>query len=150
MRHLLGLVAAAAGAAATMYYFDPDMGPRRRARLRERLVGGPQHAGTVLAQRGTRAGGRVTLPDGQLRDQVRTRLGALVSHPGAIHVQVEGGVVRLSGSVLRLEMDGLLTQVRDMPGVKRVVNAMAAQDSPEQLTGAQARSAQLTTEGQPS
>lgn len=150
MRHLLGLVAAAAGAAATMYYFDPDMGPQRRARLREKLVGGPQYAGTVLAQRGSRTGGRVTLPDGQLRDQVQTRLGALVSYPGAIHVQVDGGVVRLSGSVLRLEMDGLLTQVRDMPGVKRVVNAMAAQDSPEQLTGAQARSAQLTTEGQPS
>jgi hypothetical protein len=146
MKHLLGLVAAAAGAAATMYYFDPDMGARRRAALRERLVGGPQYTGRVLAQRGAHEGHS----DARLRDRVRSGLGQLVSHPGAVHVEVEDAVVRLSGSVLRLEQDGLLTRVRDMPGVRRVINAMSTHDSPEGFTSPRTREESLTAEGQPS
>lgn len=150
MKHLLGLVAAAAGAAATMYYFDPDMGARRRAALRERMVGGPQYAGRVLVQRGTALKGHERYGDAQLRDRVRSRLGQLVSHPGAVHVEVEDAVVRLSGSVLQLEQDGLLTRVRDMPGVRRVINAMSTHDSPEGFTSPRIRQDELTAEGQPS
>lgn len=150
MKQLLGLVAAAAGAAATMYYFDPDMGPRRRAALRERLVGGPQYAGRVLARRATGWKGHERHSDAQLRDRVRSRLGQLVSHPGAVNVEVEDAVVRLSGSVLRLEQDGLLTRVRDMPGVRRVINAMSAHDSPEGFTSPRMRQEELAAEGEPS
>lgn len=150
MKQLLGLVAAAAGAAATMYYFDPDMGPRRRAALRERLVGGPQYAGRVLARRATARKGHESQSDAQLRDRVRSRLVQLVSHPGAVNVEVEDAVVRLSGSVLRPEQDGLLTRVRDMTGVRRVINAMSAHDSPEGFTSPSLRQEELAAEGQPS
>ena len=150
MKHLLGLVAAAAGAAATMYYFDPDMGARRRAALRERLVGGPQYTGRLLAQRGATLKGHEGHSDARLRDRVRSGLEQLVSHPGAVHVEVEDAVVRLSGSVLRLEQDGLLTRVLDMPGVRRVINAMSAHDSPEGFTSPRTREENLTAEHQPS
>lgn len=153
MRDLLGLLAAAAGAATVMYYFDPDMGRRRRALLRDRLVGTSHDAGRALRgqaryaadhARGVLATGnldrvseREPQNDAQLRDRVRSRLGRLVSHPGAIDVQVDGGVVRLSGDVLAKELDGLLTQVRDMVGVSRVINAMTAHDFPDTISGLQ-------------
>ena len=124
MKHLLSLLAAAAGSATIMYFFDPDMGPRRR----ERLLGSRAPATTRLHL--------ATVGDGPLRDDVRARVGALVSHPGAIDVSVEDGVVRLSGAVLSQELDGLLTQVRDMRGVRRVINALNAHDSPRRLAAA--------------
>lgn len=155
MRDLLGLLAAAAGAAAVMYYFDPDMGRRRRALVRDRLAGASHNAGRTLRgqaryasdhARGVLATGsldrmsqREPQGDAQLRDRVRSRLGRLVSHPGAIDVEVDGGIVRLTGDVLAKETDGLLTQVRDMAGVLRVFNAMTAHDSPEGIVGLQGR-----------
>lgn len=155
MRDLLGLLAAAAGAAAVMYYFDPDTGRRRRALLQGRLIGASHdvertlrgqaryaadHARGVLATGSLdRVSQREPQSDAQLRDRVRSRLGRLVSHPGAIDVEVDGGVVRLTGDVLAKELDGLLTQVRDMAGVLRVFNAMTAHDSPEGIAGLQGR-----------
>jgi osmotically-inducible protein OsmY len=149
MKHLLTLVAAAAGAAATMYYFDPDMGRRRRALLRDRLVhltheaerglrGEVRYAtdvayGVYATGHLDRESERLPATDGQLRDRVRSRLGHLVSHPGAIDVTVQDGVVRLSGGVLAQEQDGLLLRVRDMAGVQRVINALDAYQSPQQL-----------------
>jgi hypothetical protein len=124
LKQLMALLAAAAGSAAVMYYFDPDMGRRRR----ERLLGAAHFAPTRLHL--------ATIGDGPLRDDVRARVGSLVSHPGAIDVSVEDGVVRLSGAVLSQEMDGLLTQVRDMRGVRRVINALNAHDSPRRLAAA--------------
>jgi osmotically-inducible protein OsmY len=126
------------------------MGARRRAALRERLVGGPQYAGRVRARRASGWKGHESHSDAQLRDRVRNRLGQLVSHPGAVHVEVEDAVVRLSGSVLRLEQDGLLTRVRDMPGVRRVINAMSTHDSPEGFISPRMRQEEIATEAQPS
>lgn len=149
MRHLLAIVAAATGAAATMYYFDPELGSRRRARLRERLAGGPQYAGSVLQQRVAQL--RVA-EDGVLRDRVQQRVSALVSHPGAIHVDVQDGDVRLSGRVLTPELSGLLLHVRDMEGVRRVVNALDARDDPRALAGGTPTAAApaVSTQGQAS
>lgn len=162
MRNLLGLLAAAAGAAATMYYFDPDMGRRRRAMLRQRLVGVSNDAQGALAGRAKYAAGKIdgllathslggetrTQPqsDAQLRDRVRSRLGRLVSHPGGIEVQVEDGAVRLSGNVLSGELDGLLTQVRDMAGVKRVINGMTSHDNPHAMVQPGAAGAKVSAE----
>lgn len=150
MRNLLAIVAAAAGAAATMYYFDPDTGRRRRAMLRDRIVGLAHDAERELRGEiryaGDRAHGvlatghldreteRPPTTDAQLRDRVRSRLGHWVSHPGAVEVTAQDGVVRLTGGVLAAEQDGLLLRVRDMAGVKRVINALTAHESPQQLT----------------
>ena len=68
--------------------------------------------------------------DAELRSRLQERLGRLVSHPGAIDVSVNEGTVRLGGRVLAKEREGLLEQVQQMPGVQKLVNAMASLDDP--------------------
>jgi hypothetical protein len=143
MRELFGILAGAALGATAMYYLDPELGRRRRQRL---LNAAPWGAGERQdghralraddLHPGTRNAAR---NDAQLRQQVALRLGQLVSHPGAIHVEVDNAVVRLSGDVLGKELDGLLSQVRDMPGVRRIINALSAHDSPQGISGLQGR-----------
>ncbi len=71
---------------------------------------------------------RAGLPpsDEQLREHIRSRLPDLVSHPEAIQVTVESGVVRVSGRVRAAEMDALLMRLIDVPGVYKVHNALSS------------------------
>lgn len=138
MNRPLGTLGAAAAGALAMYYLDPDLGARRRARLAELVRAGlPGERRLARGGRPARAwaGGEPADPrdDAELRDRVQARLGQMVSHPRAIHVSVEAGVVRLSGRILAKERDGLLEQVRRMPGVHRLVNAMSAHDNPQDI-----------------
>lgn len=144
MRDLIRTLGALGAGALAMYYLDPQLGAHRRALLRELLAGGNQPAGpAALGRLGRRTYHRIPQSDPQrdaeLRDEIRRRLDRLVSFPRALHVQVDNGVVRLSGNVLRQERDGLLQQVQDIPGVQKLVNAMTAHDQPNgvpQLQGA--------------
>ena len=61
-----------------------------------------------------------------LQEQVRSRIAELVSHPDAIVVAVEGGLVRVSGDVLSDEMEILLLELTQLPGVHKVHNALSA------------------------
>ena len=132
----LGTLGAAAAGALAMYYLDPELGAQRRRLLaelvRSGLPGERRHARLPL-----RAYHRVTQADPQsdahLRDQIQTRLGRLVSYPGAIDVSVSNGVARLSGRVLAKERDGLLEQVQQMAGVQKLVNAMTSFDDPQEM-----------------
>ena len=122
-----------------MYYLDPELGERRRALLaelvRSGLPGGDRHAGRGRTAR--RVYHRVTHADPQadaeLREEIQQRLGRMVSFPRAIHVQVENGVVRLSGRVLAKERDGLLAQVQETPGVQKLVNALTVHDAAQEI-----------------
>lgn len=142
MNKLFATLGAAAAGALAMYYFDPQQGAQRRAAFGDLLASGlpgrnGPHAGGArrVARRTYHRTARVDpQADAQLRDAIRERLGRLVSHPRALEVSVEHGVVRLSGNVLAKERDGLLEQVREMPGVQKLVNAMTAHDTPEGVT----------------
>jgi hypothetical protein len=68
--------------------------------------------------------------DAQLRERVRSRVGHWVSHPRAIEVDVQDGVVRVTGQVLASELDGLLSRLTGVPGVRKVHNALAALEDP--------------------
>ncbi len=143
---VLGIVAAFAAGALAMYYLDGTMGRRRRARARDKIVGASHDAADFVENKGkhivdrakgvlaTRSMDRVssTAPqsDAQLRERVQSRMGHLVSHPGAIDVSVEDGIVRLGGQVLAKELDGLLSQITGMPGVRKVHNALTVLDDP--------------------
>lgn len=135
----LGTLGAVAAGALAMYYLDPELGERRRALLAELVRSGlPEQRRAQRRDRlSRRTYHRLTQADPQsdaaLRDRIQTRLGRLVSHPGAIDVNVDNGVVRLSGRVLALERDGLLQQVRAMAGVQKLVNAMTALDDPRHI-----------------
>lgn len=143
---VLGLIAAFTAGALAMYYLDSTMGGRRRALARDKVIGAThdaaefvQHKGKHMADRAkgmmaTRNLDRVTSTepqtDAQLRERVQSRMGHLVSHPRAIEVSVQDGIVRLSGQVLAKELDGLLSQIAGMAGVRKVHNALAALDDP--------------------
>jgi hypothetical protein len=71
-----------------------------------------------------RAGG-LFIRQERLREQVRAQIGALVTHPDAIRVDIDGGLVRVSGHVLAKEADGLLSKLTQVPGVYRVHNALS-------------------------
>jgi hypothetical protein len=145
MNKPLATLGAAAAGALAMYYLDPELGARRRALLAQLVRSG------LPGERGDRAGENRVVQrayhrtthadprtDAELRDRIESRLGRMVSHPGAIRVDVDNGVVRLSGRVLAKERDGLLAQVQRIPGVQKLVNAMSAHDLPSEITGAEA------------
>lgn len=140
MNRPFGTLGAAAAGALAMYYLDPELGAQRRAVLAELVRTGlpgserrPQPRGRALRRVTHRPLPSDPRSDAELRDRIQGRLGRLVSHPRAIHIQVDDGVVRLTGRVLAKERDGLLEQVQQMPGVEKVVNAMTAHDWPQEI-----------------
>lgn len=127
---LAALGAAAAGALA-MYYLDPELGARRRALLASLVRDGFPDERRAGRGRFARRAPLVRMhgdprSDAELRERVRTALDHMVSHPRALHVSVENGVVRLSGRVLEAERDGVLEQVQRIPGVRRLVDGVTA------------------------
>ncbi|HEX7890528.1 MAG TPA: BON domain-containing protein [Ramlibacter sp.] len=140
MNRPLGTLGAVAAGALAMYYLDPELGPQRRRLLAQLVRSGLPGGERGLQGRG-RSGRRAYLhipsadpqSDAELRDRIQERLGRMVSHPRAIQVSVDNGVVRLSGSVLAKEREGLLAQVQQMPGVQKLVNAMSAHDLPQEM-----------------
>jgi hypothetical protein len=60
--------------------------------------------------------------DEVLAARVRTRVGRLVSHPGAIDVTAKSGRVTLSGPVFEAEVEQLVNGVRDVAGVTGIGN----------------------------
>lgn len=66
--------------------------------------------------------------DTKLRQRIRERIGDLVSNPEAIEVEVDGGLVRVSGEVPAEEIDGLLSRLTGVPGVHKVHNALTPLD----------------------
>jgi hypothetical protein len=146
MKQILNIAAAFAAGAIAMYYLDSTLGSRRRALARDRIIGVAHDAADLAEAKGKRMADRVkgvmatgsldrtssTEPqsDAQLGERVRARMGHLVSHPRAIDVTVEGGIVRLSGQVLAKELDGLLSQISEMKGVRKVHNALTSLTDP--------------------
>lgn len=149
-RGLSILVAAAAGAAAT-YLLDAQEGRRRRALLRDKLQGRLSHldeAAAVVAvdlrnrTQGILAGLRSGLahrevPDGVLAERVRSRLGRLLSHPGAVEVSAVGGRVTLSGPVLKRELKRALQGVAAVRGVKDVESLLEPHEQAGDVPGLQ-------------
>jgi hypothetical protein len=60
--------------------------------------------------------------DGVLTDRVRSKLGRIVSHPGAIEVTAENGKVTLSGPILEAEVDNVLSCLKWVSGVNEITN----------------------------
>ncbi|MFL5548079.1 MAG: SRPBCC family protein [Gemmatimonadales bacterium] len=137
--------------AGAMYLLDPDRGPRRRSLLRDQgiHVGHKLGDGLAATARDTRnrtlgvtAQVRRRLsrqqPDDEvLHDRVRSSLGRLVSHPGAITVTAFEGGVTLGGHVLEHELDRLLKAVGRVPGVREVQNELEIHRSAEGVSSLQ-------------
>jgi hypothetical protein len=119
-----------------MYVLDPDRGKRRRALLRDKCVSATRKAANALEvtarDLANRSQGIATsiqsrftsaeTDDAVLVDRARSKLGRIVSHPGAIAVACENGNVTLSGPILAAEVDDLLSCVKAVQGVNEVTN----------------------------
>jgi osmotically-inducible protein OsmY len=137
--------------AGTMYLLDPDKGRRRRALARDQVVSALNTAGETLEGRQehlrNRAQGLVAetaariredeVDDRVLAERVRSRLGRLVSHPGAIDVSARDGCVILHGPVLKDEVDRLLSGVSSVRGVRGVENQLEVHDQPGDIPSLQ-------------
>ena len=136
-----GIVAATA--ATAMYLLDPSSGRRRRARVQQALDSGASRLqdGLRVAARDMsyRMQGVVAeaahafesqdASDEVLKERVRSCLGRVVSHPGAIDVQAVDGVVTLSGPILLREHDEAVHQIRSVRGVREVDDQLRVHES---------------------
>lgn len=130
--------------AGMMYFLDPEKGNRRRALLRDQFssLGHDLNDGVETAVRdmGNRARGAAMearsmvrpgeVDDSVLEGRVRTELGRLISHPGALFVMVMDGRVTLSGDVLAGEVEKLLKGVARVRGVESVENKLRVHETP--------------------
>jgi hypothetical protein len=144
MQKVASILAGAGFGACLMYLLDPELGRRRRALARDRLVHASHSAGNAagaagrdLAHRASGAAARVRgrverrpVDDRVLGERVRARLGHLVSHPGALEVAVSDGVATVRGPVLRDEAPRLLRGIARVSGVRDVVDALEVHDEP--------------------
>ena len=136
MNKVLKVVSAAGLGAGLMYLFDPDRGKRRRALLRNKA----EHASRIAADAagktrrdvrnhllGTFAEveslfGIREVSNDVLEARVRSKLGRVASHPHAVEVKTDKGIVTLSGPVLADELHPLLDAVAAVSGVKSIEN----------------------------
>ena len=119
-----------------MYLLDPDRGKRRRALLRDKFVWAQRKTAECIevtsSDLSNRARGIASdiqskftsgdVDDAVLVDRVRSKLGRIVSHPGAVEVASENGNVTLSGPILDAEVDHVLSCVKWISGVKDITN----------------------------
>jgi uncharacterized membrane protein len=144
---------AAAVAALATYFFDPEMGRRRRARVRDKTLGKLSHADEAarvaaldLANRSrglvatlrTRVASR-QVPDEIVAERTKAKLGRFSSHPGAIEVSASGGTVTLKGPVLQHEHRRVVRAVRWVPGVRGVIDSLEEHTPADKVFGLQGR-----------
>jgi hyperosmotically inducible protein len=153
MNSALRLATAFAAGAAIMYYLDPEAGRRRRAMARDKGVGTRRQAADLARTRSKLAADRLQgaaartrarmsdepVDDDRLRERIRSKLGHLVEHPGAVNVQVDSGHVVLGGNAAVDEIDRLADAVAAIPGVDGVDNRLAVGARPTASGAEEAR-----------
>jgi hypothetical protein len=148
---LPGLMAGAALGVLAMYVLDPELGRRRRALARDKLIRlqtkTRRTAAVTARDVRNRATGIVSeargfvfgqeTDDRALEERVRSHLGFLVRHPSSVEVRASEGRVTLNGPVLADEVRQLVRGVRKVRGVLDVENRLEVHETPNQVPGLQ-------------
>jgi uncharacterized membrane protein len=117
-----------------MYLLDPRGGRRRRVMAADKIRSAGRKTGRFTGKMArdltNRARGvaaktrsrfsRREVPDEVLHDQIRARLGRVVSHPGALEVDVRGGYIHLRGPILSDEVDLVLSELCNVQGIRGI------------------------------
>jgi gas vesicle protein len=131
---------------AVMFLLDPNRGKRRRALIRDKVVWATRKTGEGLDAAAKDLNNRVQgiahevqskfssapVTDDVLVDRVRAKLGRVVSHPGAVEVTAQNGVVTLAGPILQSEVSDLLNCVEAVRGLQEVHNKLDAHHESDQ------------------
>lgn len=134
-----------------VYFLDPDTGKRRRALVRDRAVNFAREADRAIGKasrdlsnraRGTVAEARSLLPfrgvsDEVLVEQVRARIGRVVSYPHFVEVSACDEAITLRGAVLESELEDLRSTVSSIRHVSSVRNELRAYKRPQDIPGIQ-------------
>jgi osmotically-inducible protein OsmY len=151
MYRLISFLKGAAFGAGVMYFFDPVVGNRRRALVRDQIyhlmnkscdVADAKYRDVQNRLYGTfaemRSGLRHDEPtDEVLCDRVRAKIGRHISHPGAIKVEAHGGVVTVGGPILAREFDQLMSAIHSVRGVTAVEDRLDVHRSQEDISALQ-------------
>ncbi|HYZ90259.1 MAG TPA: BON domain-containing protein [Myxococcales bacterium] len=143
----MGTVASALGGfvlgATVARLLDPRSGARRRAQVLQKGVHTTHEAadftGKSLRDLRNRSRGiwhaifgpRGPVDDAVLVERVRSKLGRVSSHPGAIEVSVSDGCVELRGPVLAVEHRQVIDAVACVRGVSRVDDDLQLHQQPD-------------------
>lgn len=145
------LAGTAVGFIATLL-LDPVSGRRRRSYIADKVVRYKNDARWSASKEARdlshRAQGMMakashafqseqSVDDATLVERVRSEMGRKVRHPRSIDVSARNGEITLRGLILASEVESLLGCVRDVSGVKHVVNELEVHDSPENIPGLQ-------------
>lgn len=135
--------------AGLMYVLDPQRGAARRKLALDKATSIVNRTGRTFRQVGRdvrnratgythQARGMVETEDAvsaeQLLQRVRSEMGHVVSHAGAIQVMTDNhGRVTLHGRVLASEADKLATTVKGVAGVTEVINLLSVKNTEQEM-----------------
>jgi hypothetical protein len=136
------LLGAGIGAAA-VFIMDPGRGGRRRALVRDKIVRATRLTRDGLDATARDVGNRARgiaaatrgriwneeIDDDTLVERVRAKLGRASSHPRAIDVLANDGIVTLRGPILANEVQNVIAITRSVRGVEDVINHLQSHES---------------------
>jgi uncharacterized membrane protein len=137
--------------AGLMYFLDPQQGPRRRALVRDRanrfvndidesidraLEDTRNRTRGVLTEMSARLSDQGA-PDWILEERVRSNLGRVGRHGRAVSVNADGGIVYLTGHVLREDEETIVKTALRTRGVHGVENRLQIVDNPQEIQALQ-------------
>ncbi len=141
----------AVSGAAAMYWFDPQSGRRRRALARDRSAhllrraealvdAGARDLAHRVRGRAAEIAARLEsepVDDVAVERRLRSELGRVTSHPGAITVSCDDGIVELTGLILEDELPAVLARVAKVRGVRGVENRLEVPEQPGSIPALQ-------------
>jgi uncharacterized membrane protein len=133
------------------YFLDPDTGRRRRALVKDRTTNLIKEADRAIGKasrdlsnraRGAVAEARSLLPlptvsDEVLAEQVRSRIGRVISFPHFLEITARDGVITLRGAALQSEVDKLRSTVASVRHVTSIRNELKTYKEPRDIPGLQ-------------
>lgn len=136
----LGAAALVAVGAGLMFFLDPRSGARRRATVRDKTVHSYRTTATYvkraqtnvanhargLVARARAAYHKAEVPgDDVLLARIRSRIGHVISDPGAIEVKADHGLVSVVGKIGSRDAQKMLRAIARTQGVEAVESHLA-------------------------